>query len=44
MEYTWVVVKIIVPFGSPKYEVQYNYIKDLQTDHNFDDHPYGFSI
>ena len=35
----WVVVKIMAPFGYPKYQVQYDN-KDPKRDHNFDNHPY----
>ena len=36
--YTWVVVKIRVPFGHPKLWVPY-YNGDPKRDHSFDNHP-----
>ena len=39
--YIRVVIKIITPFGSPKFWVPY-YVKDLRRDPNFDNHTYGF--
>ena len=34
------VVKIMVPFGYPKYSVPH-YNRDPRRDHNFDNHPYA---
>ena len=38
----WVVVKLMVPFGNPKYSVPY-YNRDPKRDHNLDNHPCGES-